>query len=340
MLLIIAVVINLAEKVGRLIEHEVPFSDALMYYGQFSLFYGSTFMPLAVFISVIFFTSKMTSNTEVTAMFSGGLSYNRFLSPFLLSATLLAALSLWLNHWVLPKSNKDRTEFEYSYLKTERRKRARFNNENISRKISPNEYIFLTSYDYKNDVGSNFIYERFEKLELKVKISSRSIHWNPEDSTYNLSTYRMKVIQERKDYLKSGLILDTVFNFTPSDIITKADEASTLNYSELKDFIQKEKQRGSERVYIHELEQYRRTAMPFSTYILTMIAVGLSSRKRQGGIGLNIALGISLTFIYIFLMQISDAFTTGGIFSPLTAVWIPNIVFGILAIYLYLKARR
>ena len=341
MLLIITVVIDIAERMGKLIEHdEISLLDIVRYYGRFSLFYGNTFMPLAIFLSVIFFTSKLAANTEVTAMFSGGLNYNRFLIPFLFSATLLTILSLWINHWVLPKSNKGRTEFEYNYLTSERKKLNRFNNKNISRKINPNEYVFLSSYDHKKNIGYNFVYERIEKLKLKTKISSYSIKWNQEDSTYSLSEYRMKEIREGSDILKNGLKMDTSFNFTPSEIVIKEDEASTLNYLELKEFIKKEKERGSERVYLHKLEQYRRTSLPFSTYILTIIAVSLSSRKRRGGIGLNIALGIALVFIYIFLMQISDAFATGGTFLPLTAIWIPNILFGGLAICLYFNAKR
>ncbi|MEH0007741.1 MAG: LptF/LptG family permease [Flavobacteriales bacterium] len=342
MLLLITIVINLSERLGKFLENDLSFGQIAIYYMHFSLFYGSLFMPMVLFISVIFFTSKMTDNNEVIAIFSGGIRFDRFLLPYMISASILALAALYLNHFVLPVSNKSRNRFEYAYLNSQGLKNKLIETDDIARKISKNEYVFFGKYNSNRNVGYDFIYERLDGHTLEVKISSSSITYRKTDTLkpYRLKNYRLRIVKPGGDLLQSGLVMDTAFRFLPSDILVKSYEAQTLTYPKLKRFIADEQARGSDRLYMHQLEMYRRTAMPMSSYILTLIAVALSARKRRGGIGINLAVGLSLAFVYIYLMQISDAFVVGGIVSPFVSCWIPNFTFSLVAIYLYSSAKR
>lgn len=342
MLLLITVIIDLSQKLGKFLENGLGFWDTLRYYLHFSLYYGSLFMPIGLFISVIFFTSKMSSNSEITAILSSGVRLDRLLLPFMASASVLVLLALYSNHFVLPLSNRFRNRFEYQYLDSQHSKDRVIENENIARRISPHEYVFLSEFNDKRNMGYDFVYERFAGDTLKVRITSSSIFYREGDTRkpYELRNYRLRIMKPDGDLLRSGSVLDTTFNFLPSDLLVKSYEAETLTYPQLKRFIRRERARGSDRLYIHQLELYRRTAMPMSSYILTVIAVALSARKRRGGTGINIALGVALAFTYIFFMQISDAFVIGGTVGPLVASWIPNFIFGAVALSLYLHARR
>ncbi len=342
MLLLITIVINLSEKLGKFLENDLGFGEIATYYIHFSLFYGSLFMPMVVFISVIFFTSKMTDNNEVIAILSSGIRFDRFLLPYLISASILALVALCLNHFVLPLSNRFRNRFEYAYLNSQSLKNKLIETHDIARKISENEYVFFGRYNRKRNIGYDFIYERLDGDKIEVKISSSSIAYRKTDTRkpYRLRNYRLRIVKPDSDLLRSGRVMDTIFHFLPSDILIKSYEAETLTYPQLKRFIARERARSSDRLYMHQLEMNRRTAMPMSSYVLTLIAVALCARKRRGGIGVNIAVGLSLAFVYIYLMQVSDAFVVGGAVSPFVSSWIPNFSFGLIAIYLYLDAKR
>lgn len=342
MLLMITVIIDLSQKLGGFLENGLGFGAVVHYYLHFALFYGSLFMPMGLFVSVIFFTSKMASNSEIIAILSSGIRFGRLLLPFLGSATLLALLALYSNHFVLPISNRFRNRFEYRYLSSQYARSKTLERDNLARKISPHEYIFFSEFNDKTNVGYDFVYERLAGDTLKVRMTSSSLVYDKRDTAkpYELRNYRLRITHPGGDFLKSGTALDTSFNFLPSDILVKSYEAETLTYLQLKRFIEEERARGSDRLYIHQLEMYRRTAMPMSSYVLTVIAVALSMRKKRGGTGINMGLGVALAFIYIFLMQVSDAFVIGGTVGPLVASWIPNAIFGSVALSLYFYAKR
>lgn len=337
LLLAIAIVIDISEKIDSFVHADVTLLELIeKYYFNFVLFYGSMFMPLVVFLAAILFTSKMAKESEIIAYLTAGISFNRLLYPYFISATVLASLSFYLAHFVLPDSNKERLEFEKNELGSGRDKRVT----NIHRQIRKGEYVYIKSFQQSQNKGTTFSIEKFEGTKLIMKLSSRYINFYPKDSTYKLRNWKKRIITDTKDKIYSGIELDTVFAFFPKDLTPKENVAETMVTGKLNEFIAEQKFRGSENLSNYLVESYRRTSMPASTYILTMIAVSLSFRRKRGGTGMNIAIGMGLMVLYIFFMRIADTFAIKDDFPPMLAVWMPNIIFGIIAIILYNNARK
>ena len=337
MLLAIAIVIDVSEKIDNFLKEGVPFNEIVYdYYLNFLVFYGNMFMPLVVFLAAILFTSKMAEQTEIISYLAGGISFNRLLYPYFISATVLATVSLYLNHQVLPNSNAIRKEFESKYINKKKSKR----HENIHRQIKPNEYIFIKSFNTDRNQGFNFAIEKYEGTQMKYRLSSDYINFSEADSIYKLRNWRSRIVGEKDDIISKGSQKDTTFAFMPADLTPKEYAAETMPYFELKEFLEEQQFRGSENLSVYLVENYRRTSMPASTYILTLIAITLSFRKKRGGMGMNIAIGLGLGVVYIFFMRIADTFAIKDDFNPMLAVWIPNIIFGILSLYLYYNAKK
>jgi lipopolysaccharide export system permease protein len=337
LLLAIAIVIDISEKVDDFIKHGVSTDEIIYdYYANFLVFYGNMFMPLVVFLAAILFTSKMAEQTEIVAYLAGGISYNRLLFPYFISASIVAVFSLFLNHQILPQSNQVRKEFEAKYIQKPAKSRV----DDIHKQIQPNEYIYIRTYNINSNQGSDFAIEKYKDGKLNYRLSSNYINYNTEDSVYTLRNWKSRLITETNDVIDRGSQLDTTFIFMPEDLTPVEYVAETMTYKELNDFIEDEKFRGSENLSTYLVEKHRRTSLPASTYILTMIAVALSYRKKRGGMGMNIASGLGLAVVYIFFMRIADTFAIKDNFSPLLAVWIPNITFGILALVLYFDAKK
>ena len=337
LLLAIAIVIDISEKIDNFLRESITMSTIIYdYYVNFVLFYGNMFMPLVVFLAVILFTSKMAEQTEIVAYLASGISFNRLLFPYFIGATILAFVSLMINHQILPKSNSIRKEFEVKYVNSKQTKR----HENIHRQIKPGEYIYIKTYNTDRNQGFDFSIEKFEGTRLISKLASDYINFNPEDSVYKLRNWRLRILSETNDKISNGYQKDTTFAFLPKDLTPVEYAAETMPYFELNEFIKEQEFRGSENLSAYLVEKHRRTSMPASTYILTLIAVSLSYRKKRGGMGLNLAMGLGLMVLYIFFMRIADTFAIKDDFPPLIAVWIPNITFGLLSLYLYNNARK
>lgn len=340
LLLPIAIAINVSEKIDKLIrsakDYDLTFWGILKdYYGNFIIVYGNTFMPLALFIAVIFFTSKLANNTEIIAIHSAKISFNRFLYPYFIGAVLVFLFSLTTNHLVVPKSNKTFNFFERNYIQNKKHTHNYLDNVNLQ--LSDSEYIFFNSYTVDRKSGNQFSYEKFKNGKLTYKLMADNISWNEKDSTYSLTNYQTRIYKNKEDKIHYGFKKDTTFNFFPEDLVTIDYLAKEMPSPELKEHIQKLKKRGVKNLNAYLVELYKRTSMPASTFILTIIAVALSSRKKRGGMGINLALGISLMFIYVFFLKISEVLGAGAEVNPLLMVWLPNIFFGILATYLYIK---
>ncbi|MCK5906921.1 MAG: LptF/LptG family permease [Flavobacteriales bacterium] len=337
LLLAIAIVIDISEKIDDFMQEGLTLSIIIEdYYVNFLLFYGNMFMPLVVFLAAILFTSKMAEQTEIVAYLASGISFNRLLYPYFIGATVLAFVSLMINHQILPQSNSLRKEFESKYVDKKKSKRY----ENIHRQIKHGEYIYIKTYNTDRNQGFDFSVEKFEGTKLKYKLTSDYINFNPEDSVYKLRNWRMRILSETNDKISNGYQKDTTFAFLPKDLTPVEYAAETMPYFELNEFIKEQEFRGSENLSKYLVEKHRRTSMPASTYILTLIAVSLSYRKKRGGMGMNLATGLGLMVLYIFFMRIADTFAIKDDFPPLFAVWIPNITFGLLSLYLYNNARK
>ncbi len=336
----IAIAIDIAEKVDNFLKHADLGVYQIIdeYYKNFIIYYANTFMPLAVFIAVILFTSKLANNTEIIAITNAKVSFTRLLYPYFLGATLITILALTMNHFVVPKSSKTRKGFENEYIT--RKKHEDKYIRNFSLQLSDSTYIFIMSYNIERNTGQNFSTEVYDGLLLKSKLTAQSIRWNKKDSTFKLSNYKLRKIYTDRDSIFSGTNIDTTFAFTPKDLVYKSALSQEMPSDELVDFIDISKKRGVKNLNAYLVEFHKRTSLPVATYILTIIAVALAFRKRRGGTGVNLAIGVGIMFIYVFFLKISEVLGAVAGVNSFIYVWTPNILFGILAFYLYLNARK
>jgi lipopolysaccharide export system permease protein len=333
----IGITVNLAEKIGRILEKEVPFSAVASYYLDFTIYFANLLFPIFLFLSVIWFTSKLANNTEVIAFLSSGVSFSRFLRPYMIGASFISIVALVLGMYLTPNASKGYNQFVYKYLSS---RKEVLQTSNVFRQINDNEYLYVSNFDVKNKSGNFFTLEYFEDNVLKYKLSANNIKFIEEDSSYRMINYVKRTIGEDNDIIETARRKDTVFTFELEDLTPVEYIAETLQYGELNDFIEKEKKRGSSNIGRYEVVKYKKWSLPVSVFILTIIAVAVSSIKRRGGMGINLAFGITIAMIYVFFDKVFGVMAEQSDFPPSVAVWFPNVVFGFLAIYLLYNAKR
>lgn len=334
----IGIMANLAEKIGKIIDNEAPLAEVIVFYGNFTLVIGNLLLPIFLFLSIIFFTSKLASNTEIVAILSSGVSFWRFLRPYFVGATLVAILIFMMGMFIVPHASIGFNEFEYKYFKKGKRDRV---TENIFNQLNGSDYIYVSSFDPNRKIGYNFTYEHFDSIgKLDYKISASNIRWVEDDSIYRLTNYEKRELRGQTEYIKTRRRLDTVFSFKIDDLTPVSYVAETKNLFELNDFIDDQRRKGASNINAYVLVKYKRWALPIAAFILTVIAVAVSSVKRRGGMGLNLAFGIGVAFVYIFFDKVFGTLAEQSGFSPLLAVVIPNLIFGVFAVYMLMKAKR
>jgi lipopolysaccharide export system permease protein len=337
LIILIVIIFDLSEKIDDFIEKRAPLYDILfVYYLNFVPYFVNLFSPLFTFIAVIFFTSRMAFNTEIIAILSSGVSFRRLLLPYILSAIIIAILSVYLSNVLIPQANRKRLDFENTYVKTQRQFRER----DIHMQIRPGEFIYLESFNDRLNIGYKFSLERISDGELTYKIIADRAEWIDSLDTWSLRNYYVRTIDGYEETLTSGNRMDTVLMFSPVDFIQNLKDVETMNFRELQEFIDNERLKGSENIRFYLVEKHRRIAFPFATLVLTLIGVSLSSRKVRGGIGIHLGVGITLSFTFILFMQISTTFATNGNLPASVAVWIPNLFYAILGAYLLKTAPK
>ncbi|MEX2597564.1 MAG: LptF/LptG family permease [Salibacteraceae bacterium] len=338
LIMAIAIIFDISEQIDDFVKNDAPLKAILWdYYKNFVLFYGNLFSPLLTFLAVIFFTAQLANRTEIVAILSGGISFNRLMWPYFISATILAAASFYLNNYLVPKANRDRIEFEDTYIRTWRRTL----NQGVHKQIRPGEMIYFDKFNSKNNTGYQFTIESWDGTDLKEKIFANYIKWDSASANWSVEHYYIRRYEENGDVtLIEGKQMDTVLAFTPQEFEGRIEDTQRLDVDELDAFIEEERIKGSPNIPYYLIEKHTRNALPFSTYILTMIGVAMSSRKVRGGIGAHIAAGLALAVTYILAMKVSTVYATNAGLNPLIAAWIPNVLYGILAVYLYIKAPK
>ena len=330
----IGIMVDFAEKIDKFRENEVPADLILSYYIDFVWYFGSQLYPVFLFLAVIFFTSRLASNTEVTAILSSGLSFQRFTRPYFISASLIVLFSLFAGMFIVPKSNQNFNEFVLEYVKSEEKRKT----SRLFKQINNNEYIYVSSYDPSRKRGLNFTLENFDGNELKHKITATTIRWD--DSIFRLTNYIKRSIIDDQEIIKKVTRKDTILDFDIEDLAPLNYVAETLNFFELNNLIRYEKRAGSPLINSHLLVRHKRYTIPLSCFILTLIAITVSSFKRRGGTGSNIAIGVSLGFLFIFLDKIFGVLVVKSNFSPAIASWGILLVFFTIALFLLKKAIR
>jgi len=335
LILLIVIVFDISEKIDDFLESEVTVKSIVMdYYLNFIPYFGNLFSPLFIFISVIFFTSKMANNTEIIAILNSGMSFKRLLKPFIISAFLLGSLSFVLGNFIIPSSNSERINFENKYLKSKRYSRAK----NIHMQIQPGQYIYMESFNSTRNIGYKFTLENFRNGRLSSKLKSDYIQYDTLSSKWTINKYEIREFSDNGEIISNGARIDTSINLSPYDFIKRKSLVETMNIFELNDYIADEKLKGSEQLVYHQIEKHKRVAFPFASIILTLIAVAIASRKTRGGIGIHLGIGILIAFTYILFMQVSTTFATNSNLHPALAVWIPNLCYMVLASVLIYKA--
>ncbi|MDG1528456.1 MAG: LptF/LptG family permease [Polaribacter sp.] len=336
----IAVAIDIAEKVDKFLNSDTLtlFEIVNDYYKNFIIYYLNTFMPLAVFIAVIVFTSKLSNDTEIVAINNAKVSFTRFLYPYFVGATLITIFALVMNHFVVPSSSKVRKKFENTYIF--KPKYAENIVKNFSLQLTDSTYIFIQSFDLKRNTGYNFSTDVYKDDKIKSKLTANDFSWNPKDSTFKLFKYKIRRVFKDRDSILLGNSIDTTFAFSPKDLVYKSSLAQQMPSNELIDFINISKKRGVKNLNAHLVELHKRTSLPIASYFLTIIAVALAFKKRRGGTGVNLAVGFGLMFVYIFFLKVSEVLGAVAGANSMLTVWIPNMVFGALALYLYYNGRK
>ncbi len=340
LLLIIGIVIifDISEKINHFVENHAPLRAIIVdYYVNFVPYFVNMFSPLFVFITVIFFTSRMAANSEIIAILSCGVSYRRMMVPYMVSAFLIAALSLSLNLWVIPRSNVKRIQFEQKYVKH----RNSLSSNNVHYQIDTGKFVYVESFSSWNNTAYGFTLEDIRDNRLVRKLSAEKAVWDSTMGGWKLKKYFIREYTDGlQDRVSTGAELDTVLNLTVTDFYRNKKTVETLPAAALNQLIATQKMRGDANVMYALIEKHTRLALPFSAFILTLIGVSLSSRKRRGGIGLNIGIGIALSFTYILFLRFSQMFVFSGSMPPVVALWLPNLIFGIIAAVLYSKASK
>ena len=335
----IVIVFDISEKVDDFVEKQAPLKMIIFdYYVNFVPYFINMFSPLFVYITVIFFTSRMTANSDIIAILSCGVSYHRLMLPYMFSALLIALLSLSLNLYVIPRANASRVNFEVRYTKLDRRN---LSSSNVHYQLNPGQFVYVESFSTWNNTAYGFTLEDIEDNKLVRKITAETAQWDSSLAGWKLKNYFVREYTEGlQDHVRTGNELDTVINLSVTDFYRNKKTVEALPYKALNQLIDTQKMRGDANVMHAQIEKHTRRALPFSAFILTLIGVCLSSRKRRGGTGWNIAIGIALSFTYILFMRFSQMFVYSDTLPPFVALWMPNFVFAIVAAALYYRASR
>ncbi|MDR0874122.1 MAG: LptF/LptG family permease [Prevotellaceae bacterium] len=332
----IAVIFDITEKLDDFFEHNAPLSAIVFdYYLNFIPYFANLFSPLFVFISVIFFTSKMAENTEIIAILAGGVSFRRMMFPYFISALIVAAMTFYLSSYVIPEDNRVRLEFSDQYIKKKSSDYAR----NVQMEVEPNVVMYLERYEDSRKKGYGFSLEKFDRKKLVSRMTAGSIEYDSLNN-WHIENYIIRTFDGLSEKLTKGDKIDSVINMQPADFLINPGMQEQMSLSELNAYLKKQKSRGIGNIKEFELEYHRRFAFPLAAFILTLIGVSLSSQKKRGGMGINIGFGILLSFSYIMFSTISSTFSLNGNMPPILAMWIPNFIYLPIGIILYMRAPK
>lgn len=335
-LAVIACVIDYSQKVDDLVQNKAPWSAILFYFLNFIPHITAMLFPLFIFLATIFFTSKMAYKTEIIAIFSAGMSFKRFLRPYIAGTIILGIISLIANHWIVPMANKNINDFQTNYIWSKKLSAP----SNLHLRLSPKLYVYLANFNYTTNIGYNFTEEDINGTLLKEKIMAKQAKYDTLTKTWILTDVLIRKNDGLKESLQTVKELKKKYNFTPNDLDDDDRLSSSMTTPELIKYTKIQQSRGRENVNFYLIERYKRSAQPFAGFILTIIGVCIASRKIRGGSGLHLVIGIVISALYMLFLQFAQTFSTNAGLSPFLAVWMPNLIFGILALFLYKRQIR
>ena len=335
----IAVVFDFAEHSDKFTVNHAPLSGLLEYYANFVPFYANLFSALFVFIAVIFFTSKLAENSEIIAMLSTGMSFRRLMRPYMLSSAILAALAFTLGSEVIPRGSVERLDFEARY----KDKRKPHVTQNAQLQVDTGVIAFIEHFDGDFKMGTHFSLDKFEQKQLVSHLTAERIQYDTlADERYHWKLYQVKIrtLKGLREHITTRNMMDSLIFMEPQDFLMTKNQQQTLTNTELLAYIDKQRLRGSGNVKVFEVEYHKRFADPFAAFILSAIGLCLSFRKRKGGMGGALGIGLALSATYILLQTISSTFAINSNWPPALAAWFPNLLFSIIAVALIYKAQK
>lgn len=334
----ISIVFDINENLAKFTQYHAPLRAIVVdYYMNFVPYFANLFSPLFVFIAVIFFTSKLAGNSEIISMLAAGVSFKRLMRPYMISAAIISVMTFLLGAYVIPKGTIIRQNFETMY----KNKKKNTSAENVQLQVGQGVIAYIQHYDNNTKKGYGFCLDKFEDKKLVSHMTASEVQYDTiSDSKYHwkVRNWRIRQLRGMKETITSGSIKDTVVMMEPTDLVYSKGQQETFTSPQLKDYINKQIDRGSGNVVQYEVEYHKRIATSFASFILTTIGLSLSSRKRKGGMGLYLGIGLALSFTYIMLQTVSSTFAINADTPPILAAWIPNIIFTIVAYFCYRKA--
>lgn len=328
---LIACVVDYTEKIDDFVTKKPPLSDMILYFISFVPHITALLFPLFIFISTIFFTSKMAFKTEIIAILASGVSFTRFLRPYIVGGCILGIVSFVANHFVVPIANKQKFEFSVKYIWNNPYNSDR----NIHIRLSPTDYVYLQNFDYNYREISKFTLEKVENNVLVEKLSAERAVYDTLTKEWDLRRVSTRTFEGVKETLVEEATKRIKIPLTPEEILSDDEKKETLTTPQLLKEIRKQEERGLKTINSYLFELHKRTAQPFAGLILCIIGACLASQKIRGGSGLHLALGIGGCAIYMLFMQFSQTFTLNAGVDPIISIWIPNIIFGTVAYFMY-----
>ena len=339
MIIIVVVLFDYVEKLDDFTEAHAPLKAIIFeYYLNFIPFFINQFSGLFTFIACIFFTSKMAYQTEIVAMLSGGMSFRRLMWPYFLGALIIGSLSLTLNLWLIPITQQHIVEFEQKY--NDGRSHARFDR-HIYRQVEPGTFVYIRGYNEASGKASFFAMEHYSSGSMIRSLEAADATFDPATKRWTAPRYTKREFDSLDmETFTQYRNLDTLINLEVAELGEVNELIQTMNIRQLNEFLDQQRAKGSDSINIIEVEKHARYAYPLSTFILTLIGVSLSSRKVRGGTGLHIGIGTGLCFSYILFNRFFEEFAKSGSLPTGLAVWLPNIIYMVIAVYLYRKAPK
>jgi lipopolysaccharide export system permease protein len=334
---IIIIIFDISEKIDEFVEKDVPLKEIIFgYYVNFVPFLLNQFSPIFVFISCVFFTSKLAERSEVVAILSSGVSYMRFLRPYLLTAAFLGVISYILSGWIIPEGDKLRMEFEFKYIRNQDDSKS-----NIKRQIQPGVIMSMQNFNLIDSFGYRLTLEKIENGRIVSRIFADKIQWNKERKIWTLDRFiERRFLNDSTEMIIRQEHLDTQLKFDPAEFFRRIEDVQAFNMRELDEYIKLEQMRGTENVFFYQTEKYRRYSGILSILVLTFIAVCVSSIKTRGGVGLHLGKGLIISFVYLFVIQFFHSYGSSGVMNPILAVTMPNVMFAFVGLYFYRVTQK
>lgn len=334
----ISIVIDINENLAKFSEYHAPLKAIVFdYYMNFIPYFANLFSPLFVFIAVIFFTSKLAGNSEIIAMLAAGVSFKRLMRPYMISCILISVVSFYLSGYVIPHSNVIRQNFESLYKNKKKTTAA----DNVMLNVGKGTIAYIQHYDNNTKRGYGFSLDKFQDKKLVSHMTAMEIQYDTiSDSKYHWTAqnYKIRKFNGYREQIENGAKQDTTILMEPNDLVYSKGQQETFTNPELSDYISKQIDRGSSNVVQYQVEYHKRIAASFASFILTIIGLSLSAKKRKGGMGMYLGIGLALSFGYIMLQTVSSTFAINANLPPIIAAWIPNIIFAIVAYFCYKQA--